>query len=120
MSLTKISKERLRTCHPDLQKLILEVEKVADLYVLCGHRNKQDQMAAYEGGRSKLKWPQSKHNAIPSEAIDIAPKPLDWDATESFQILGEIVKKKADELDIAIRWGGDWETFKDYPHFELI
>ena len=29
------------------------------------------------------------------------------------------MKKAADMLDTPIVWGGDWKTFKDYPHFEL-
>lgn len=28
-------------------------------------------------------------------------------------------KQAAAELDVPIVWGGDWQTFKDGPHFEL-
>lgn len=33
--------------------------------------------------------------------------------------LADAVKFAASELGIPVVWGGDWRTFKDYPHFEL-
>ncbi|MBL4785095.1 MAG: peptidoglycan-binding protein [Cohaesibacteraceae bacterium] len=29
------------------------------------------------------------------------------------------MKKAAEELGVAIEWGGDWKTFRDGPHFQL-
>jgi peptidoglycan LD-endopeptidase CwlK len=29
------------------------------------------------------------------------------------------MKQAAEELDVAIVWGGDWKSFPDGPHFEL-
>ena len=55
------SEERLSTCHPDLQTVCRELIKQYDFSVLCGHRNKAEQDAAFAAGNSRLKYPQSKH-----------------------------------------------------------
>jgi hypothetical protein len=47
-----------------------------DFKILCGHREEKEQNEAFNKGNSKLKWPQSKHNSLPSLAVDIAPFPV--------------------------------------------
>lgn len=116
---SKTSLDRLRTCHPDLQRLMYAVIEDYDFSVLCGHRTEKEQNKAYKEGKSKLRYPASHHNKLPSLAVDIAPYPIDWDNIERFKALAAIVKDKAEELDIEIEWGGDWRTFKDYPHWQL-
>ena len=37
------SKQRLETCHEDLQEIFNEVIKYFDCSVLCGHRGEEDQ-----------------------------------------------------------------------------
>ena len=37
----------------------------------------------------------------------------------SYKDLADKMKEAAKELDIPIKWGGDWTTLKDGPHFEL-
>lgn len=99
-----------------------------DFTVLCGHRNKEDQDKAFAEGNSKTPWPKSKHNKIPSWAVDIAPYPIDWNDMDRFKQLAKIVLRIADELAVPIRWGGDFNTDGDKttndawdkPHFELI
>jgi hypothetical protein len=119
--LTPKSKDRLNTCDPKLIKLIEAVATSRPVYVTCGHRNKADQDAAVKGGFSKTPFPTSKHNSLPSKAVDLAPmSPIDWKNIEAFKELGKQVKEKAQELNIKIRWGGDFTSFKDYPHFELV
>lgn len=115
----KVSKSRLATCHPLIQELMNEVIKEMDISILCGYRNEKDQNEAYNKGNSKLKYPQSKHNMMPSIAVDCAPYPIDWNDIDRFKDMGKLVQKKAKELGIEIDWGGNWHSFKDYPHFEL-
>lgn len=115
----KTSIARLNTCHPDLQRLFNEVIKEVDCTILCGHRTEEEQTKAFESGNSQVKWPNSKHNSAPSLAVDVAPYPIEWNNIAVFKALAGIVKKKATELGIAIEWGGDWKTFKDYPHYQL-
>jgi peptidoglycan L-alanyl-D-glutamate endopeptidase CwlK len=121
------SYERLKTCHPDLIRLFETVVRGFDCTVLEGHRGEQAQNDAYDKGYSKLRYPDSKHNKTPSLAVDVAPYPVDWNDRERFYFFAGYVKGVAEELDITIRWGGDWDsdthvhdqTFFDLPHFEL-
>lgn len=114
------SLERLRTCDPRLQELFEEVIKHYDCTVLEGHRGEQKQNQAYWEGKSKVKWPDSKHNKVPSLAIDVAPYPVDWENIERFKEFGAFVKGVAAAMGIKIRWGGDFKSFFDGPHFELV
>lgn len=43
-----------------------------------GHRDEDRQNKLFEEGKTKVKWPDSKHNTSPSKASDSAPYPLDW------------------------------------------
>ena len=117
----------LDTAHPDLQRLFREVIKHIDCKVLEGHRDKVAQDAAVAAGKSKTKWPTSKHNKSPSHAVDVVPYPIDWSNTARFYHFAGFVKGLAATMGIGIRWGGDWDsdydfgdqTFDDLPHFEL-
>jgi len=105
----KSSMEKLVTCHPDLQRLFLEVVKTFDCVVLCGTRSKDDQEKAFIDGATKEHWPNSKHNSNPSIAIDVAPYPVDWGDFKRFYFFGGVVKGTANVLGINVRWGGDWD-----------
>lgn len=118
-SFGKRSKSRLATTHSLLQEIMNEAIKEYDFSVLCGHRSKEDQNAAFDGGNSQLRFPKSKHNQMPSLAVDVGPYPIDWLDLDRFKHLGKIVKRIAEEKGIEVVWGGDWKSFKDYPHFEL-
>jgi peptidoglycan LD-endopeptidase CwlK len=113
------SHTRLQTCHPDLIRLCQAVIKATDFSVLEGYRAQKRQDYLYSIGRSKLKWPNSNHNHQPSRAVDVAPYPIDWTDLNRFHALAGHLLMAAHQLDIALRWGGHWPTFKDYPHFEL-
>ena len=52
-------------------------------------------------------------------AVDIARYPVNWNDEAGFHSLAVIVKQVADELNIPIKWGGDWVSFHDLPHYEL-
>lgn len=119
------SAARLATCHPDLAALVREVAEHRSLIVLCGHRGRAEQDACFARGTSKLRWPRSKHNAFPSLAVDLAPYPLDWTDIAAFKALGALVLATASRLRnegkiaSAIRWGGHFTGFPDYPHYEI-
>ena len=121
------SLERLATCHDNLQLLFREVVKHFDCTILQGHRGEDEQNEYFRTGRSKLQYPNSKHNQLPSLAVDVAPYPIDWSDTDRFYFFAGYVKGIADRMGISIRWGGDWDgdtqvrdqTFMDLPHFEL-
>lgn len=121
------SKERLATCHEDLQKVFKEVIKHVDCSVLCGYRNEEDQNKAVASGHSKAQYPDGRHNKKPSDAVDVAPYPIDWEDTERFTLFAGFVLGIAKSMDIDLIWGNDWDgdfetkdtNFRDYPHFEL-
>lgn len=120
------SLDRLHECHPLLQMLMLKVIKKIDFSVICGHRDANAQNLAYTQGRSKLKWPNSKHNKVPSEAVDIVPYPIDWDDISRFETLGQTVMQVWEsEIDAEDKgswelvWGKNFKGLVDYPHFEL-
>ena len=109
---------KLSTCHEDLRKIFNEVIKVMDVTILEGHRTQDKQQKAFEEGKSRAMWPMSKHNKYPSNAVDVAPYPIDWDDRERFFRLAGLVQGIASQMGIEVNWGGDWSFF-DGPHFEL-
>ncbi len=122
------SKQRLDTCHPDLQRLFNEVVKHYECSILIGHRGQDAQNMAFKEGKSKQQWPDSKHNKLPSLAVDAAPYPIDWDDIHGFYHFAGFVLGIAESLGIKVRWGGNWagglnlkpQKFNDLPHFELV
>lgn len=127
-SFGKSSKSRLATCHPKLQELFNEVVKNYDCSILQGTRTKEEQDEFFSTGRSKVQYPNSKHNKTPSMAVDVAPYPIDWNNTNRFYHFAGYVNGVADSMGITIRFGGDWDsdkdfsdqTFNDLPHFEIL
>jgi peptidoglycan L-alanyl-D-glutamate endopeptidase CwlK len=118
----KFSEKSLRIlsdADPRLQDLFFEVIKVTDCSIICSYRNEISQNEAYDQGFSKLRYPMSNHNKMPSKAIDAVPYPLDWEDLASFHYLAGVVKGTAFKMQIPIIWGGSWANFPDYPHYEL-
>ena len=123
----KRSKKRLATCDDRLQDLFKKVIKYFDCTVIQGHRGEAEQNQAYDAGRSKLRYPDGKHNADPSKAVDVAPYPIDWSDRDRFHYFGGFVLGIASQMGLKIRWGGAWDRdtqvkdnkFDDLPHFEI-
>lgn len=116
---SQTSLNRINECHPDLRIIAHELIKLMDVTILCGHRSKKDQNKAYNQGNSQLTWPRSKHNQVPSLAIDIAPYPIDWQDIERFKQMCYYIEAIANFYYIDIRLGRDF-SFKDYPHLEIL
>ncbi len=114
-----MSRRRLATCHPDLQTILSEAIEITDFAILCGHRNEIEQEVVYATGKSRVEFPNSRHNKTPALAVDVAPYPIDWNDTERFHRLAGVFLAVAHRLGIKIEWGGDWSTFVDMPHFQL-
>ena len=123
----KKSKERLNTCDSKLQKVFNEVIKHVDCSILEGHRDKDRQNKLHEEGKTKVKYPNGRHNRQPSSAVDVTPYPVDWKDRERQTLFAGFVIGVASQMDINLRWGGDWDQdfqvtdnrFDDFPHFEL-
>lgn len=126
------SNTNLLSCHPDLQRLFREVVKKYDCSVLWGHRNedKQNEMYLAIPPVTKVQWPNSKHNAVPSMAVDVAPwinGKVCFEPRQCYHFAG-YVQAIADGMGIKIRLGADWDsdndvndqTFRDIIHFEIM
>lgn len=130
--------QRLETCHPAIRAVMSRAIELTpfDFTIVAGWRGETEQNEAYENGRSKLRWPQSKHNVTVdgqpmSRAVDIAPwidGRINWSDRALFAVLAGVVFAAAAERNVAIRWGGNWSPkwapaenrFPDLPHFELL
>ena len=104
-----------------LATLMLE-KQVMDFAIICGHRGEAEQNAAFAAGRSKVKYPYSKHNANPARAYDRVPYPIplnaagEWDdKSPAWERLAALERQCADELGIKIANTIPW----DRPHCEL-
>lgn len=117
--LGKRSIERLQGVHPDLVRVVeraIELSTV-DFTVLEGLRSPERQQILVASGSSQTL--NSRH--ITGHAVDLGAwvdNQVDWSWPLYHQI-ANAMKAAANELGIAIVWGGDWKTFKDGPHFEL-
>ncbi len=138
------SKELLAKAHEELQEIFEEVIKSIDCTIICSTRSAADQQKAFDAGLSKAKPGQSPHNFEPSLAVDAVPTVilkgksvdhdgneviLDWNSKdpkiqalvrEEMVHFAGIVKGKAAVLGLKIKWGGDFKSFKDMPHWELL
>ena len=128
------SRKRLLTCDMRLQTLFSHVIKLIDCTIICGKRSKDLQNLYYIQNKSKVKWPNSKHNTLHpwelSKAVDVAPyikgKGIIWKPNQCYYFAGYVMHT-ANIMSIPIRWGGDWDkdidvndqSFNDLVHFEL-
>lgn len=118
---------KLQSVHQDLQRLVYAVCEFVPLEVMVGYRDKDAQSLAVSQGRSKTPFPSSKHNQLPSLAVDITPLPYFPENTVRLYYFSGFVLGVAKKLGIALRCGADWnqnfdpsdEHFVDLFHFEL-
>ena len=137
---SKISRQRLATCHEDLQIIALEALAVSnvDFGIAEGHRPITRQKALFDKGLSKIDGitKLGKHNHDPSKAFDIYA----WVGgkssynTATLSYLAGIIVSTAKRLyeqgktKHLVRWGGNWDKdgeiitdqrFQDLVHFEI-
>ena len=140
--LSKLSLSRLSGVNPNLQKVVKRAIEITtqDFAVVEGLRTREQCMVNWGKGRTvaqcaakgipaKYAQPQlskvtSLNNPFSSLhvsglAIDLVPYPVDWDDLNKFRTIAIAMKQAAKELNVAMAWGGDWKSFKDYPQFEL-
>ena len=125
---------RVGTCHPLIVTLFSRAIKRADLphdmTVVYGHRGKAEQDALVAKGASRLRWPKSKHNTVPSQAVDVVPyvngrpDPATW---ANFHAIAPVIKAEwavmvAEGIvptGVTLEWGGDWRNFPDGAHWQV-
>ena len=100
-----------------------------DFTIVWGRRGELVQDALFESGASRKRYPNSKHNATPSLALDFAPwvqRRIDWEDTHIFALIAGVFFASAQPGQL--RWGGDWDgdgtttdqTLMDWGHIELV
>tara|TARA_R100001480_G_scaffold29739_2_gene40530 strand:- start:485 stop:919 length:435 start_codon:yes stop_codon:yes gene_type:complete len=141
MKFSNKSKEKLETCHMDLQKIfnrVIEITSV-DFGISEGYRTVERQKKLFDQGKSKIDGinKKGKHNYNPSQAVDIYAY---YDGKARYDLshmsyLAGLVMAVGYEMYAGlyvshkVRWGGNWDgdgkilidqRFDDTPHFELI
>lgn len=113
------SLKRLEGVHPDLVAVVkraIEITPV-DFTVLEGLRTADRQEELVRAGASKTM--RSRH--LTGHAVDLGAYvggEVRWDWPLYYDIAAAM-KQAAIDVGVKIEWGGDWESFKDGPHFQL-
>ena len=118
--------------------LTLKLQKIAkrvlnygimDFAITDSYRSKARQDRAFKLKKSKVCWPMSKHNCLPSRAMDLVPfinGRLSWNKIHC-SLLAGMVLATGREMGVVLRWGGNWDMdsepvtdqdFQDLAHFE--
>ncbi len=128
-SFSKRSLDNLKNADKRLVDICNELIKITDFTVIESYRSIERQQELFKKGLSKIDGvkKKGKHNYFPSLAIDIIPfkkghNPFDGSKESDlmFNELAKQFKEVARQLNIKIQWGGDWVSFLDKPHFELV
>ena len=130
---SKKSGDILLTCCHEIQLICNKAIPIYDFTVIWGIRAQEEQDRLFHQGLSTKQYPDSKHNVIPpqelSDAVDIAPYPVNWKDLYRFIFLAGIMFSIAKQENINLRWGGNWDmdteiisdqTFQDLCHYEII
>jgi peptidoglycan L-alanyl-D-glutamate endopeptidase CwlK len=114
------SLKNLQGVNPDMVAIVHRAAELSSVYFVVteGLRTVKRQAELVAKGASRTM--NSKH--LTGRAVDVAAFPnnkLSWEF-KYYKSISEAFKQAAQELGIKIRWGGDWKSFVDSPHFELI
>lgn len=123
--LNERSEKALVGVHPDLVAVVRRAAEImpGGFILTEGLRSKERQRELFAKGLSKTM--NSRH--LVGLAVDFAPlidadgdgkKEVTW-KTQAFLPVIKAFKQAATELNIAVDYGAEWRTFKDYPHAEL-
>tara|TARA_R100001594_G_scaffold122401_1_gene158544 strand:+ start:930 stop:1310 length:381 start_codon:yes stop_codon:yes gene_type:complete len=119
----KRSKERLKGVDSRLVNVLNELIKIMDVTIIEGVRSAKRQEELLKKGATKVKY--SKH--MEGKAVDLAPYPIDWKNRDGFHYMGGMIRGIAKQLNVPVRWGGDWDGdgdvkdngFDDLVHVEI-
>ena len=111
--------KRLEGVHEAIKAVLIRAahDGAPKFAVIEGVRTLARQKELVARGASKTM--RSRH--IHGFAVDIAPViagKIAWD-WPAFYPLASAIKAAADAEDVSLTWGGDWQSFKDGPHWEL-
>lgn len=118
--------DKLKYADPLLAKWFRECVKPAFplAHISWSYRGKTEQDDAFKEGKSKLKFPQSQHNATDSDgkpcarALDLFELELGGMACWAWGFFRDIAMATRN-FEVPILWGGNWPALQDADHFEL-
>lgn len=132
--LSNRSKEKLKGLHPNLinfAKKLIEIS-IYDFAITHGVRTTKEQQSLYAKGRTKTGTIVTNCDGLTKKSnhqikkdgfghafdiVIIIAGHWDWDIQLYKELVSQDkVRKLMEEYNI--EWGGDWKSFKDYPHFE--
>lgn len=134
-SYSKASSDKLKTCHPDLQKILNFAIQHMDITIIEGLRTVEAQKENVRTGKSQtMNSKHLKQSDGYSHAVDAALYPIDWKERDRFVYLQAYLKGIADmmyekgEITHKLRLGIDWDgdqnikehSLFDGPHVELV
>ena len=110
---------RLRGVHPDLVKVVERAIGLTsvDFTVLEGLRSMDRQRVLVASGASQTL--KSRH--LTGHAVDLGAwvdEQVDW-SWPLYSKIADAMMLAGNQLNVPIEWGGNWEKFKDGPHFQL-
>lgn len=130
------SEDNLAHVHPDLVKVIEGAAQTPQAFeVVYGIRTLAAEADAVATGHSTTMHsrhlPQPNYPTVAdpkglSCAVDVAAITngnVNFAPGHEAQVFGQIasqIKASAEECGVPITWGGDWHSFKDWGHFELL
>lgn len=118
-ALSAKSQARLQGVHPQLQAVVRLAITMSDVdfAVLEGLRTVERQRELLAAGASQTM--RSRH--LTGHAVDlgaIVAGQVRWDWPLYYR-LDDVVKGAALQLRVPIEWGGDWQSLRDGPHWQL-
>ena len=126
LNLDKWTKKRVETLHPSLRSEVKKIFATATketgvvFRLTSGYRSFDEQNILYAKGRT-TKGPKvtnavggrSYHNyGLAFDVVPIIDGKAVWNNIDLFRKFANVAKRYGWE------WGGDWRSFKDYPHFQ--
>lgn len=131
------SKLLLNEVDMDIKAVLDDALKISiiDMIIIEGVRTKEKQDEYFNNGKSRVQWPNSKHNIKHtgelSRAVDVVPfinGRISWNKEQCCLMAG-IILTCARYRGVSIRWGGNWDMdlepltdqdFQDLVHFEKV
>lgn len=132
------SRRELDTCRQEIVETLEQVVLDYDITVLEGRRSwaRQQELLDQDPPATKVKPGKSKHNPPTkgdtkwlSNAVDVAPHPIDWSDAKRFIYMAGLIIGVGRALGHNFRWGGNWDedqiilddqNFDDLPHIEYV
>lgn len=117
--------EKLQQADPLFQEIFISLKKIfPDCHISWSFRDESDQNLFFKEGKTKVQWPDSKHNILKngspcSRALDLFKLTKDNIALFDREYYRKISTYLIKNL-IPVEWAGNWIKFKETDHFQLI